>query len=560
VFQQPYNKEELDKLIQQGLQETGTTGVQSQEWIPQERITELDALITQGLEELKPQEEVKPVGVPQLSEQEIAEKGQQLREQLGKHGGREGFILPEFQEVPEEIVPKKKGLGKAALETAVGIPEAGGALFTGIPLYIAGVLGQTGKTLHDIWKTGGRGIGGIGDLLRAFGEAEPIKEEWSKLAYQPQTEAGAELSRVAIAPVELYFKGVDELAKITTDDPTTQKGIRYLADLALLFAVPKAKTYIKDVMTRKAPIDVGKLRDMMVEAKEVPREVKENIFDVLEEKEKPPERVPEPTIPETEIRKPAITVDETTGDVVAETPEVTVTVKRKAEAPGAKVMRARKKIERIEEVAPGIMEYKKPKGALKIKTEEDLRAEYGRKPVPPEKPEPEIIKEYPPEYIERQNKIIGLIDEQYEPAFKEMKIPQREWGKWYEDLRDKFDPEKVSDKYDIMTSKGMKDAIKSYISKSRIPRVEAGIEPEIGVARERQIPIEKKGAKEVEKEFATEEGAFKRERTREQKIKIASAVKLSDYLESQITDKRKAQAYRDWRERVAKKQVLAEPR
>lgn len=232
------------------------------------------------------------------------------------------FVLnPSGQEVPtppsgftlDPMVRTKPKLpwGQIALDTAKGamgdvggvlkgVAETGFTAATGIPSYLMGVAGQTGKTFLDLWKGGFRDLPADAPdpsvlfpyLLEKLGEEEKTKEAiaaWG--TYQPESQLGRDFSRAAFAPVELFFKGVDQVAKLASDDPTMQAGVRYLGDLALLFVIPKAKALIKESLRTKIPIDVSKLKDFIEESKEVPEKFKQKARSVLTQK---PRGAPKP--------------------------------------------------------------------------------------------------------------------------------------------------------------------------------------------------------------------------------------------------------------------------
>ncbi len=264
---------------------------------PKEQDIKLRAIARQivaGLPEKEPliKEELPP---------EVSERMARVEAEAGK---------PRLQWMAEEAA---KRTGKGLLDTMYGIGEAARTVATGIPAYILGVMGQTGMTLYDLWKSGFRDPDLVDALetldpreiipeaLRQVGRREPTKEKIAEyLTYPAETRVGEAFAGIATAPFEAYFMGVDEIAKLTTDDPDVQKGIRYLADIALIYGVPKAKAYIKRTRQTNVPLSVEELKGYLKDW-ELPEPIKEKIGEIPEPT-RPPVTPTPPGVPEVPVR------------------------------------------------------------------------------------------------------------------------------------------------------------------------------------------------------------------------------------------------------------------
>lgn len=169
------------------------------------------------------------------------------------------------------------GALKDFIGTLTGTGEAAMTVASGIPSYIAGVGAQAGKTIYDYWKAGFREIESIDpkvllpQVLEKLGQNEEVRDKVAALGtYVPETPEGESFAQVATAPFELFFLGVDEIAKLMTDDPDIQKGIRFLGDVALIYGLPKAKR----AFARKKAINKGEVLREINESKAIPEEIK----------------------------------------------------------------------------------------------------------------------------------------------------------------------------------------------------------------------------------------------------------------------------------------------
>lgn len=189
---------------------------------------------------------------------------------LGKLGD---FIAREWEAIksPEAWLQGFKDVG----ETALGVGETATAVASGVPGFLAGLAGQAGAGVYDIWKTGGREIVGPAELAATFGKHEDIKERVANLlSYVPKTEHGRHYTRIAMVPIETYQTGVNALAEFTSDDPNTQAGVRFAGDIALVFGIPALKSYLKSNITNKRTANIDTMNRMVQQSKEVPPEVK----------------------------------------------------------------------------------------------------------------------------------------------------------------------------------------------------------------------------------------------------------------------------------------------
>ena len=133
-----------------------------------------------------------------------------------------------------------KDVGRGVVETA-GFAEAPLQVASGIPSYLAGLVAQAGAGLYDIWKSGGQNIAGPEELAETFGSREDLKNTVAALGtYQPKTQLGQTISTVAMSPIALTMEGLDEASKLISDDPDTQKGVKFLGELLLLKIIPGA--------------------------------------------------------------------------------------------------------------------------------------------------------------------------------------------------------------------------------------------------------------------------------------------------------------------------------
>lgn len=127
-----------------------------------------------------------------------------------------------------------KDIGAGVKETG-GFLEAPIQIASGIPSYLAGLIGQAATGLYDIWKSGGRDIAGPKELAATLGARKDVKEAIAALGtYKPKTQLGGTLSEVALSPIALTMKGLDEGVKLISDDPDTQEGIKFLGEVLLL--------------------------------------------------------------------------------------------------------------------------------------------------------------------------------------------------------------------------------------------------------------------------------------------------------------------------------------
>lgn len=138
-----------------------------------------------------------------------------------------------------------KDIGAGVKETG-GFLEAPIQIASGIPSYLAGLIGQAATGLYDIWKSGGRDIAGPKELAATLGARKDVKEAIAALGtYKPKTQLGGTLSEVALSPIALTMKGLDEGVKLISDDPDTQEGIKFLGEVLLLKMLPKIATTMK---------------------------------------------------------------------------------------------------------------------------------------------------------------------------------------------------------------------------------------------------------------------------------------------------------------------------
>jgi len=165
---------------------------------------------------------------------------------------------------PKTIGQQAVDVGKKTLELLAAPGEAGLAIATGIPAFMANFITSLGKGISDIaqqekvtpvsplmmapivrglmnvWKTGGRDTRKLQDLAATLGQGRKLGGEITQpLAYQPVTPLGQTTADVAIAPINTYIQIIDKIAQDATSDPNEQRAIRMLGDALLLVGGPK---------------------------------------------------------------------------------------------------------------------------------------------------------------------------------------------------------------------------------------------------------------------------------------------------------------------------------
>jgi len=266
--------------------------------------------------------------------------------------------------VGKEVSKGFEWAGKEAKDTLVGISEATKAVPTGILGFFTGwgsSLGAlaTGKSFQEARAIGGK----VGQ----------------KISYQPRTKAGQAIAQVPLAPVGLAFQGLDEAAKrIAQGEPETEAMLSIAFQTGAIMLAPalkgaKGQYYrqtIKEATT--TPVKLKIFKKMASEAKPAP-EVKIAVKEFITQAEKLADKLP--AQPGLELRK----------------------------------MRIRQGIASPKEIA--IME---PKRGPRAKPTEEVALETiereGRYIPRTERKGPpsriRIEKEYPEEYIAKQNKIL----------------------------------------------------------------------------------------------------------------------------------------------------------
>lgn len=162
--------------------------------------------------------------------------------------------------VGQQKKPKTKteSILQTAKDTAIGMPEAVVSGASGIGGFLGGLVGQAGATLYDIWKSGGRNISSPADVLRSAGSRSDVKDKVAGLlTHEPTTQFAQAATDVASAPFTAALGGVEWAAKkAAPDDPNLQKGIMFVAELALAKGIKPATGYIKRVIAAKKPLKI----------------------------------------------------------------------------------------------------------------------------------------------------------------------------------------------------------------------------------------------------------------------------------------------------------------
>lgn len=286
--------------------------------------------IIEPKKETIPQRRLLPLGSKLAGLQEMAEKlfpSEKPLETVPMGGGLLREVTP--PDVQERMAEATREPYKLDLEKALQSVDKAGAdvlhggietatgLVTGIPTFLAATVARGGETFFNVlkdaynsWKVGFKNVETFASkpvaqyLLKTAGESTTVSDFLHKAAepWQPKTETGMRITETALAPVNLYMAGVRKIAELTSDDPGIQEGIVWLGDVALIFAIPKAKSYIKNQIRTKAPIITSKLKGMIIESDKVPKEIKQKtaaVPDVVpEEPVAPAPKVaplPEPT-------------------------------------------------------------------------------------------------------------------------------------------------------------------------------------------------------------------------------------------------------------------------
>ncbi len=313
---------------------------------------------------------------PQITWEDVLSPIMESQEKLwgGGLGVKIGGKTP-TQQVGEEII----GLGEGAVSAASG-------LIAFIPSLIAGV--------------GAKAMG------KSFQEAEAVQQKIaSLLTHEPITEKGETYSEIANSPFAMIGHIIEKGAELGADDPETESMLRMAGGVGLLVAGAYLHGNAKAVVEQavKTGKSLKQVKNIIKKSKEVPPEAKvmvEKIPDLPPELKPSPEQIAEQKM-----------IHEQAGVAHQET-----LAKKMAELKGEKPIVFKEP-------------YKEPRGAPKLKTQEELRlqAEFPTRPVPgkPKKPA-KVIKEYPEEYITEQNRLI--MEEKLREAEKQPS-PEIEWPK-----------------------------------------------------------------------------------------------------------------------------------
>lgn len=196
--------------------------------------------------------------------------------------------------------PQKSGLQdivRGAGQNITAIPEAALAAGSGLGSFIGGWVAMAGKSLFDIWKSGGRDV--------SFVENKKIKD-WvqSVGGYQPKTPGGQALSRVAALPFEGALTATRLGVNKLTSDPEEREALMFAVEGALIVALPKmtgkAKSIIKNAIKNGKDIAITDTFKIINESIEVPKEIKTDIakqIRTIETSKKKPSVVPGKEIP-----------------------------------------------------------------------------------------------------------------------------------------------------------------------------------------------------------------------------------------------------------------------
>ena len=181
------------------------------------------------------------------------------------------------------------GAGKHMASIPVTLGETVLATGSGLGSMVTGWAAQAGKSLFDIWKSGGKDV--------SFVENRKIRDWIQEVGgYQPRTPGGQALSRAVALPFEGAMKvaelGVHEL----TDDEEAREALMLVVEGALILTLPKMTSKAKAGFKRAlrggkamASKDVFKIIN---ESKEVPKEVKADIHRQIQDIKKTPARPP----------------------------------------------------------------------------------------------------------------------------------------------------------------------------------------------------------------------------------------------------------------------------
>ena len=174
------------------------------------------------------------------------------------------------QRQPQQAQPEQS-FGSRLSQNVWAIPEAGMAAVSGVGSIAIGLVAQAGKTLFDVWKTGGKEM--------PFAENKKIKE-WvqSVGGYQPKTPGGQALIRVASLPFEGLLTAARLGVNKLTDDIDAQEGLMLAIEGAMLLALPKlsgkAKAIVKRTVRGRKSMPVKDVIEIINQSKEVPIKIK----------------------------------------------------------------------------------------------------------------------------------------------------------------------------------------------------------------------------------------------------------------------------------------------
>ena len=137
--------------------------------------------------------------------------------------------LPREDLVPEESLIERAD--RAAHEALMGPIEAVANIGAGAAGWLGGQAFGYGKMLYDYWRTNGRG-GSWQDFEKDFHNASKAISSVGGL-YQPKTQLGTELARMAGKPFEAadtyWFNIVDKLS----DDPEVNSALKTVGGTAI---------------------------------------------------------------------------------------------------------------------------------------------------------------------------------------------------------------------------------------------------------------------------------------------------------------------------------------
>jgi len=178
-------------------------------------------------------------------------------------------LIPESQLVQpprEDLVPEEsliKRADNAAFETLLGPAEATANMGLGMAGWTGGQLYGYGRFIYDAWRTYGRGA----SWENFEGDFRKASQTISSLGglYQPQTQMGQDIARMAGMPFEKADKYWAKMVDKITDDPEKNAALKAVGGTVMALIIGKffhktykiGKAHVKETMIPPKPYEIA---------------------------------------------------------------------------------------------------------------------------------------------------------------------------------------------------------------------------------------------------------------------------------------------------------------